>query len=193
MHIFTLFVFLPAMVALLGWAWSDHVRGDAELFRAVWIGIVGGLLAAVAYDVFRLPFVFAREWGLDRVVPPMDLFKVFPQFGAMILGEPLEQPSHSRLTPLVGWAYHFSNGATFGVMYLALIGDGTRRSWSWGILFALALEAGLLISPYPEVFKIPMTARFVAVTLTAHAIFGAILGWSVRRIWSRAVSLSIGH
>ena len=49
------------------------------------------VLAAVAYDVFRLPFVFAREWGISSVVPPMNLFKVFPRFGAMILAQPLEQ------------------------------------------------------------------------------------------------------
>ncbi len=48
------------------------------------------MLGAVAYDVFRLPFVFAKEWGLDSVLPPLQLFKVFPRFGAMILGEPSE-------------------------------------------------------------------------------------------------------
>ncbi len=32
---------------------------------------------------------------------------------------------------LIGWAYHFSNGLTFGVMYTAMIGEGTRRHWGW--------------------------------------------------------------
>jgi len=79
----------------------------------------------VAYDVFRLPFVFAKEWGIASVVPPMNLFKVFPRFGAMILGQPVEQTTYTLAADLVGWTYHFSNGLTFGIMYLAMIGDAT--------------------------------------------------------------------
>src|SRR5690242_17543926 len=59
MRIFTAFVFLPAAVALIGFALLDRSRGDGQLWRAVLIGLTAGLLAAVAYDVFRLPFVFA--------------------------------------------------------------------------------------------------------------------------------------
>jgi predicted cobalt transporter CbtA len=109
----------------------------------------------------------------------MKLFKVFPRFGAMVLGQPVEQPTYSLATHVVGWLYHFSNGATFGVMYLALIGDARRRHWSWAVLFALGLELGMLVTPYPKVFNIPLTARFVIVTVAAHAIFGAGLGLSV--------------
>src|SRR5690242_2235659 len=61
----------------------DWDRGDGKFCRAVVIGVIGGLLAAVAYDVFRLPFVFAKEWGIASIVPPMKRFKVFPRFGAM--------------------------------------------------------------------------------------------------------------
>ena len=38
----------------------------------------------------------------------------------------------------------------------------------------------MLLTPYPTGFKIPLTARFVFVTLAAHAVFGAGLGWWVR-------------
>src|SRR6266404_5032687 len=113
------------------------------------------LLAALAYDTFRLPFVFAKEWGIASVIPPMKLFKVFPRFGAMILGQPIEQSSYSMTTQIVGWIYHFSNGATFGVMYVAMIGHPTRRHWVWAVVMALALELGLLLTPYPQVFNIP--------------------------------------
>lgn len=185
MRIFTPFVFLPALALLLVFAALDRFRGDRQLWRAVWIGLLGGLLAAVAYDVFRLPFVFAKEWGIDSVVPPMNLFKVFPRFGAMVLGQSIEQSHYSTMTQLVGWLYHFSNGATFGVMYMAIVGGGTRRHWSWAVLFALALELGMLFTPYPIVFNIPVTARFVIVTLAAHAIFGAELGLFVRSLSRR--------
>jgi hypothetical protein len=186
MRIFTPFIFLPALVLLSIFAALDRWRGDGQLWRAVLVGLGGGLLAAVAYDVFRLPFVFAREWRIDSIVPPMPLFKVFPRFGAMVLGQPIEQTHYSIGTQAVGWLYHFSNGATFGVMYLAIIGSAERRHWGWAVLFALALELGMLLTPYPTVFNIPVTSRFVVVTVAAHMIFGVGLGWAVRWLESRA-------
>jgi len=142
---------------------------------------LAGLLAAVAYDVFRLPFVFAKEWGIDSIVPPMKLFKVFPRFGAMVLGQPIEQTNYSLTTQIVGWIYHFSNGITFGVMYMALIGDASRRSWWWGVVLAVGLEVAMLATPYTQFFGINMSARFVVVTLTAHLLFGIVLGIYVRK------------
>src|SRR4029077_12786145 len=119
------------------------------------------------------------------IVPPMNLFKVFPRFGAMILGEPVEQPSYSLAAHLVGWVYHFSNGVTFGVMYVAIIGDAYRRSWLWAVLLATGLELAMLLTPYPQFFAIPLTILFIAVTLSAHLVFGLALGlvtkwWAVR-------------
>ncbi|HTH47486.1 MAG TPA: hypothetical protein VMB21_08250 [Candidatus Limnocylindria bacterium] len=180
MRTFTLYLFLPALVLLTVIAVADRLRGDRQLWNAVLIGVLGGLLAAVTYDIFRLPFVFAKEWGLTAVVPPMPLFKVFPRFGAMILGEPIEQPSYSLAAQLLGWAYHFSNGATFGVMYLAMVGNGLRRHWAWAVLMAVGLELGMLFTPYPQTFGIHVTPRFVVVTLAAHLLFGVGLGLSAR-------------
>ena len=182
MRTFTFAILLPATFLLVMLAVLDRVKGDRHLWRAVLVGSAAGLIAACAYDVFRLPFVFAREWGIDAVVPPMPLFKVFPRFGAMILGEPVDQLSYSRAAHLVGWAYHFSNGVTFGVMYLALIGDGRRRSWLWAVLLAVGLEMGMLLTPYPQFFHIPLTRLFVAVTFAAHLVFGVALGLGVRRL-----------
>jgi hypothetical protein len=189
MRRFALLVMVPSTLVLIGMAWADRRWGDGRLVRAVVIGAGAGggggggvrggggaLVAAVAYDVFRLPFVFAREWGLEGIVPRMNLFKVFPRFGAMLLGEPLEQKRYSVVTQLVGWAYHFSTGAMFGVMYMALVGRATRRTWWWGVLFATGLEGGMLLSPYARVFAIEVTGTFVVVTMAAHGVFGAVLG-----------------
>jgi hypothetical protein len=185
MRLVTIFIFLPALAALLAFAVFDRQRGDGQLWRAVLIGLTAGLLAAVAYDVFRLPFVFAKEWGIASVVPPMKLFKVFPRFGAMILGQPIEQSTYSVAAQILGWIYHFSNGATFGVMYISMIGNPTRRHWAWAVVMALALELGMLLTPYPQVFNIPVTARFVMVTIAAHGIFGVGLGLAVRSLAQR--------
>lgn len=184
MRFFTLFISLPAMLVLLAWAIMDRWRGHTSLWRGVLIGALAGLAAAVAYDIFRLPFVFSRAWGLTGIVPPMPLFKVFPRFGAMILGEPVEQPIYSIAAQLLGWAYHFSNGLTFGVMYIALVGNPSRRHWAWAVLLPVGLELGMLLTPYPQFFGIPVGALFVAVTLTAHLIFGVVLGLATRGLWS---------
>jgi hypothetical protein len=180
MRFFTVAIFLPATFVLAALAVDDSRQGDGRLCRSILMGLGGGLLAAVAYDTFRLPFVYARQWGIAGLVPPMNLFKVFPGFGAMILGQPVDQPAYSTAASLLGWSYHFSNGASIGILYLALVGDPLRRHWSWAIALAVALELGMILTPYPRVFQIPVTARFVAVTLAAHAIFGVGLGLTVR-------------
>lgn len=185
MRTFTLFVFLPCMAVLAALAIIDFSRAGSRFGRAVVLGFVSGLLAAVSYDIFRLPFVFADEWHLTAIIHPMPLFKVFPGFGAMILGQPIDQASYSAATQIVGWLYHFSNGATFGVMYLAMIGRPADRHWAWGVVMAVALELGMLLTPYPQVFHIPVTPRFVVVTLAAHAIFGVIMGLSVKALAPR--------
>jgi hypothetical protein len=176
MRTFTLFISLPALFILAALTITDLALGNQRLWRTMVVGCVAGLLAAVAYDVFRLPFVFARSLHIESVVPPLNLFKVFPRFGAMILGQPIEQTGYSLATQFVGWTYHFSNGVTFGVMYVAMIGDATRRHWAWAVCMAVGLELAMLFTPYPRVFGIQTTGMFVAITLAAHLVFGAALG-----------------
>jgi hypothetical protein len=185
MRLFTPFILLPCMVLLFVFAALDRWKGTRELWRAVWIGTIAGLLAAVGYDLFRLPFVFAHQWGIDSIVPSMNLFKMFPAFGAMVLGEPAGQSDYSLVAHIVGWIYHFSNGATFGVMYLAMVGGESRRHWGWAVVFALGLELAMLSTPYSATFNIPLTTQFILVTIAAHAIFGIVLGLSSRSLGRR--------
>src|SRR3954454_4839106 len=125
MRTFTFWGLIPATIALLLIAIYDRLDGDGQLWRNVIIGMTAGLAAAVAYDLFRIPFVVA---AVDHVGPNwlrLPLYKVFPRFGAMILGQSFtaEQTDSqfSLTTHLVGWAYHLSNGITFGVMYTAML------------------------------------------------------------------------
>jgi hypothetical protein len=181
---FTFWILIPATLALLALALHDRQFGNSLLWQNVVVGSIAGLAAAVAYDLFRIPFVVA---AIDHIGPPwlrLPLFKVFPRFGAMILGQSFtaaQTDSQFTLTAhLVGWVYHLSNGLTFGIMYLALLGDARRHAWWWGIVMAVSLEIFMLITPYTRFFGIPLTTRFVIVTLFAHAIFGIVLGWLAR-------------
>lgn len=208
MRTFFYAILLPATAALYGIALLDRAKGDGRLFRAVMIGTLGGLVGAVVYDVFRLPFVFSDAWGMGKFgLPQMPLFKVFPRFGAMILGEPMEQgvpagqpgsawgAGYSLAAHLLGWVYHFSNGATFGVMFAAMyagakeaIGAARAGVWKpvfWATIMAVGIEVCLLVSPYARFFGIHVTTRFVVVTILAHITFGLGLGawfaWHGRR------------
>ena len=173
MRLFALEVFAPSCGVLIALAVYDRCRGDGRLCRLVIIGTAAGLAGAVAYDVFRLPFVFSTRWGLTSVFPPLPLFKVFPKFGAMILGK---TDSSSLSAKVTGWLYHFSNGATFGVMYGALVNAQWRRRWPVAVVFAVGLELAMLFTPYPATFGISVTTAFVVVTLSAHLIFGITMG-----------------
>jgi hypothetical protein len=189
MQWFTFAILTPATIGLVGIAIVNRNRGDRELWRAVLIGGSAGLIAAFAYDLFRLPFVVAAT---DDVGPDwlrLPLFSVFPRFGAMILGQPFDAATtdseFSVTAHLVGWAYHFSNGITFGVMYMALIGDATKRSWRWAVALAVGLEMAMLFTPYTTYFGIPLTIQFVIATFAAHAIFGVALGWCAKWLAER--------
>ena len=59
MRAFVLWIFLPATAALAAWALWDRFAGSGDVWRIVWIGAAAGFIAACAYDVFRVPFVFA--------------------------------------------------------------------------------------------------------------------------------------
>jgi hypothetical protein len=185
MRTFAIVVFGPAMLLITVLAVADAISAGGVFARSVVVGAVAGLIAACAYDLFRLPFVYSKEWGLDAFVPPMPLFKVFPRFGAMLLGEPIEQPSYSAAARALGWIYHFSNGASFGVMFLAAAGHAGGRRWWWAVAMAVGLELGMLFTPYPRTFGIRVSELFIAVTLAAHLIFGVALGlasrWMQRR------------
>jgi hypothetical protein len=173
MRFFVLGVFAPACCVLAAIAGYSLWRGDGRVGRVIVIGALAGFAAAVSYDIFRLPFVFSKAWGLESVVPPMPLFKVFPQFGAMILAQ---TDSSSLAAGVLGWLYHFSNGITFGVMYGAIVNGQWRRFWWVAIVFAVGLEVAMLVTPYPATFGIRITTAFIAVTLAAHGIFGVVMG-----------------
>ena len=178
MHLFGCWV-LPPATALLGFiAW--RARGEATGLGSArtWIvqGALGGLLAALAYDLYRLPFVLGGA----------PLFKVFPRFGELLLGA--SQPAW--LVQTLGWSYHFSNGAALGIMFLALVATANRRVLFWGaVMWALFVEALLLLTPYTQFFGLPFNGRFLFLTASAHLIFGVVLGaWCVWRLGERALS-----
>lgn len=168
MKTFACFVLLPAIVALAAMAtvWRKSAsEAKRELSTLIIEGTLGGLLAAVIYDVYRLPFVLNGY----------PLFKVFPEFGRMLLGA----NGPEWLVQTLGWSYHFSNGAALGIMFTTALGRADRRVLFWGATgWAVVVEILLLLTPYRDFFKIHMPfPTFLVLTGTAHLIFGLTLGW----------------
>ena len=172
MRTFTPIVLLPATLVLIFLAF----RGNAQTRFIIVQGAVAGLLAAVVYDVFRVPFVLAGK----------PLFGVFPQFGQLLLYGQLVKGDESLPVQIVGWAYHFQNGMALGIMALAMIPvSATPKFRFWAcVLWATGVEIFLLISPYYVYLGLHMPMNlFVPITLAAHLVFGVVLGIYFVRRW----------
>jgi hypothetical protein len=81
---------------------------------------------------------------------------------------------HSATAWDVGLIYHYLNGLMFGVSFGILL---ARRSWYWGIPWALALEF-LMLTIYPGWLKIgpAMLEEFTIVSACGHLAYGTGLG-----------------
>lgn len=171
MQVFGCWVLPPATVALAVIACRHRHQPAGIASPHTWIvqGAVGGLVAALAYDLYRLPFVLGGA----------PLFKAFPKFGQLLLGgtEP------GWLVQALGWGYHFSNGAALGIMFLAMVSRPEPRVLFWGaVAWALFIETMLLLTPYTAFFGLRLDARFLILTASAHLVFGLALGAWCRRL-----------
>ena len=166
-------------LAFLAIAWKrSNDESHRELSTLIIEGALGGLFAAVIYDVYRLPFVMNGY----------PLFKVFPEFGKMLLGA--NEPNW--LVQLLGWSYHFSNGAALGIMLTMMVGNAPKKVLFWSAtVWALTVEIILLMTPYRDFFKIAMPFQtFLILTGTAHLIFGIALGcWCIKRLPRNSVAI----
>ncbi len=174
MRAFACWVF-PLAVALLAWSARSSPVGQNANNARTWIieGALGGVFAAVVYDLFRLPFVLNGY----------PLFAVFPRFGQMMLQSAPDD--FSWPVQVAGWTYHFVNGASLGIMFLAMAVRPTPRVLFGGALaWAIGVETFLLLSPYYSFFKLKLDyGVFLMLTLSAHLVFGAALGWwCLRRV-----------
>jgi hypothetical protein len=99
---------------------------------------------------------------------------------------------------ITGWLYHFSNAAALGIMFLAMVSGWRRLTLIGGaMMWAAAVEIFLLLTPYYVYFKLKLPySEFLALTISAHLVFGVVLGlwcWFVLgRKW-QAGSVFVTH
>ena len=155
------FVSLPGLVLIVAVLVRTRNTDRHLFFNRLAIGLTAGLVGLVPYDLVR--------WIVQVVFPVnFDAFAAFPTFGHLMTGQPL----HSSTAQMAGWAYHVSNGLTFGVIYTLLAGPAR---WWWGLLWAACLEAAMLLV-YPSLLHPASMTAFVIVSIVGHACFGTTVG-----------------
>jgi hypothetical protein len=121
---------LPSILALALVSMAIRRRQPA-IFRAVVWGAAAGVLATIPLEVVRLA-------GFHFDYMPGNLPRLM---GVLLLDRFAQGPSPG--SDIAGWAYHFWNGASFGIIYAVVF--GTRRRWL-GTLYGLLVGIGFMVS-----------------------------------------------
>lgn len=157
---------LPAAALLLATIGLLY-RLDDSLARLSAAGMAAGAVATVALEAIRLP-------GFWLGFMPGNLPRLM---GVLLLDQFAAGPSLK--SDVAGWAYHFWNGASFGLIYVLIF--GTCRRWV-GTVFGVVLGFGFMFSPVVSALGVGFLglefSRGFPLTVTmAHAAFGLALGW----------------
>jgi hypothetical protein len=164
-HDLALVLILPAAVLLALTVVVMATWGHSSLPGLVLTGAIAGAVATVALEAVRYP-------GFRLGFMPGNL----PQLmGVLLLDRFAQGPSPA--SNLVGFAYHFWNGASFGIVF-ALLAVGRSR-W-WAVPYGVAVGVGFLTSPVVLALGVGPFGRdfgwhFAATVLTAHVAFGLAL------------------
>ena len=161
-----LWVLLPSIAGLAILAWLSPALGYPELRWQILHGARYGLVAAVGLEVVRL--IGFRLGGMPGEMPRL--------LGVLLLDRFSQGPN--ILSDVLGWLYHFWNGASFGIVYVLLFGRPTRLR---GILYALAVAVGFLSSPAVVAmgvgrFGSDFGIGFPLTVVIAHLVYGYLLG-----------------
>jgi hypothetical protein len=157
---------LPS-IAVIGIIWGLLYRRNDPLARVVAVGLGSGVVATVALEAIRLP-------GFWLGFMPGNL----PRLMGVLLGNQFAT-GPTLGSDIAGWAYHFWNGASFGLVYVLVF--GTCRRWV-GAVYGVLLGLGFMFSPVVAALGVGFLglefSRGFPVTVTlAHAAFGGVLGW----------------
>jgi hypothetical protein len=166
---------LPAAAALAAFIVWARRGGRTELHDRVVGGLWAGAIATLAYDLARVPVAWSG-------VP---VFKAISYFGTVIAGG--IQPTLA--SEVLGWTYHLSNGVGFGLMYAVMV---SRPRWWTAAVWGVTLEAAMLVTPYAEVFGYVISRQFIAVSMSAHVVYGTAL-WAALRYWLAGAAFGVAR
>jgi hypothetical protein len=157
---------LPAAAAVALVAGFAAARGHHHLVNRILAGAAGGAIATLGLEVVRL-----TSFHLGGM--PGDLPRLM---GVLLTDRFMLGPS--LLSDVLGWTYHFWNGACFGIIFTVLLG---QRRIRWAITYGVLIGLGFLLSPVVKSLGIGFMGfdmpTMPATVLLAHAVFGWMLGF----------------
>jgi hypothetical protein len=170
MDVLAKFALVPS-ITVIGILWGFLHHRDDPLARTTAVSLAAGALATVALEAVRLP-------GFWLGFMPGNLPRLM---GVLLLNQFATGPTWA--SDIAGWAYHFWNGASFGLIYALVF--GTCRRWV-GTVYGVLLGFGFMLSPVVSALGVGFLglefSKGFPVTVTlAHAAFGGVLGWLAAR------------
>lgn len=149
--------------------------GKYRLLNLVIAGMISGIIATVALEV-------VRESGFRLGYMPGSLPKLM---GVLLTDSFLEGPSIFSNT--VGWAYHFWNGASFGIVYTLFFG---RTRWWYAAIYGLVIGIIFMVSPSVTslgigYFGLQFSKGFPITVTLAHLVYGIVFGILINKFLSK--------
>lgn len=169
-----LYVLLPSIIFLLLILGIAYYLNYKDIFHLAINGIIGGFIATVGLEIFR-------ETGFRLGTMPGDLPRLM---GVVMLNQFSSGPD--IWSDLAGWAYHFWNGAAFGIIFSLLLGK--PKIWQ-GALYGFLIGVGFMITPVVKSLGIGLFGvefkdgyQFALTVTLAHLTFGTILALILIRL-----------
>lgn len=165
LNIFSIRLLLPAIAVLVVIVALSR-RWEPAIARVIVWGAVAGALATIPLEAVRIS-------GYLLGFMPGNLPRLM---GVLLLNRFALGPSSA--SDIAGWAYHFWNGASFGIIYVLVF--STARPWV-GLVYGIAIGVGFMLSPAVVAlgvgyFGLQFSDWFSVTVLTAHIAFGLALG-----------------
>lgn len=163
---------LVGVVGAVAWLTATRtVSPEAKRWasRRLRQGALSGAAATICYDAARFGVASAAQFSFQP-------FHVIPIFGRLLLGK--HTPDAAAVA--MGLAFHLANGIGFGIAYALLVRRPTVVS---GILWGLGLEL-IMAFLYPSWLRIMALREFLTVSAIGHVVYGAVLGFLLRRTTS---------
>ena len=172
--------FLIPSIIILGIIYGLSIRGELkEISFQIRNGIIAGLIGTIGLEIIR-------EIGFHLGGMPGEMPKLL---GVLLLDRFALGPNF--LSNVTGYAYHFWNGAAFGIIYSIMLGRGHI---STGILYGILVGIGFMVSPAAVAlgvgyFGLDFGWGFPLTVTLAHISFGSLLGWIIFRLNKNSHSL----
>lgn len=181
MKVLALWLLLPAIAMLLVAFLFAQMRAYTRLVNRVLAGAAAGIVATVGLEVVRM-------YSFHHGGMPGDLPRLM---GVLLTDQFMVGPSD--MSDALGYAYHYWNGASFGIVFAVFLG---RKPIFWGVAYGVIIGTIFLMSPPVDALGIGFMGKDMpTMPLTvyiAHLAYGSILGWLCHR-WVKNEGWLLGH